>query len=295
MSQAALRTADRSYPTDPLEARNAAPKILIVDDDPFVVKSLADRCMAKGFNVATATNGAQALLQVSRFRPDLLIVDAIIPGVDALFVYVNVLAYAHRPPNVIVITESQDLETERRREGPRGAYYARKDATFWHGIEEALTDIFPERAIDFPQSGVGATALQIRERPHVLLVDDDADFGRLLVSHLENCGMDALYAANGHMAYRAACHERPTVIVSDYAMPKGDANYLLTRLRTRPSTADIPFIVLTGRKLAGSEQQNLTRAIRGHPGAAGIVRKSPDIAELLGTLKRFCGFEYDYR
>jgi CheY-like chemotaxis protein len=170
----------------------------------------------------------------------------------------------------------------------------KKDATFWHGTEEALTDIFPEGAIGLPQSDLGATALRIKERPHVLLVDDDADVGRFLVGRLEKCGIDTVYAANGLMAYRAACRERPTVIVSDYAMPNGDANYLLIRLRTMPSTAEIPFIVLTGRNLASSEQQYLTRAIRGHPGAAGIVRKSLDLAELLAMLKRFCGFEHDY-
>jgi CheY-like chemotaxis protein len=161
-------------------------------------------------------------------------------------------------------------------------------------FEATLTDILPERAIGLPQSDVGATASQIKERPHVLLVDDDEDVGRFLVSRLEKCGIDAVYAANGLMAYRAACRERPTVIVSDYAMPNGDANYLLIRLRTMPSTAEIPFIVLTGRNLASSEQQYLTRAIRGHPGAAGIVRKSLDLADLLAMLKRFCGFEHDY-
>jgi len=295
VSRAALRTADQSVSTDPTEARKAVPKILIADDDPLTVKALVDRCVANGFDVATAANTVQALLQEFRFRPDLLIVDANMPGVDALSMCADALTSTRRPLNVIVMTGSRNPETEERYEGLRGAHYARKDATFWHGIEEALSDIFPEMAIDLPQSNVGATARQITERPHVLLVDDDADVGRFLVNRLEQCGIDSSYAASGLLAYRAACRERPTAIVSDYAMPNGNANYLLTRLRTTPSTADIPFIVLTGLNLASSEQQNLTRAIRGHPGAAGIVRKSPDLAELLATLKRCCGFEHDHR
>jgi CheY-like chemotaxis protein len=289
-----LRAADRSSSTDPLEARNAAPKILIADDDPLVMKALVDRCVAKGFNVARAANGAETLLQVCRFRPDLLIVDVKMPGLDALAMCANALAPTRKPPNVIVITGSRDPETNDHCEHLRGAYYACKDATFWHGIEAALSDIFPEGAIGLAPSDRGAKVLQIKERPHVLLVDDDADVGHFLVDRLERCGLDAVYAASGLTAYRAACREPPTVIVSDYAMPNGDANYLLMRLRTTPSTADIPFIVLTGRHLASLDQQTLTRTIRGHPGAAGILRKSADISELLAALQRCCGFEPGY-
>ena len=294
MDQAALRTADRSSSTDPFEARNAAPKILIADDDPLLMKALVDRCVAKGFNVAPAANGAEALFQVCRFRPDLLIVDVKMPGIDALAMCANVLAPAHKPLKVIVIKGSRDSDTEDRCENLRGAYYACKDATFWHGIEAALSDIFPEGAIGLAPSDLGAKVPQTKERPHVLLVDDDADVGHFLVDRLERCGIDAVYAASGLPASRAACSEPPTVIVSDYAMPNGDANYLLMRLRTTPWTADIPFIVLTGRTLASSDQQHLTRVIRGHPGAAGILRKSPDISELLAALQRCCGFEPGY-
>lgn len=294
MSRAASRPADQSLSADRFEAGNAPPKILIADQDPLVVNALVDRCVAKGFKVATATDGVQALLQACRFRPDVLIVDVKMPGVDALTMCADVLASARKPLNVIAITASQASEAAERCEGLRIAYYARKDATFWRGIEEALSDIFPERAAGLPQSDVGATVHRIKERPHVLLADDDADVGRFLVGRLEQCGIDAVHAASGLLAYRAACRDQPTVIVSDYAMPNGDANYLLTRLRTTPSTVKIPFIVLTGRNLASTEEQHLTRAIRGHPGAAGIVRKSPDISELLVTLRRCCGSERGY-
>jgi DNA-binding response OmpR family regulator len=38
------------------------PKMLIADDDPSIVRLLADRCASVGFEVDTATNGIQALI-----------------------------------------------------------------------------------------------------------------------------------------------------------------------------------------------------------------------------------------
>ncbi len=74
-------------------------------------------------------------------------------------------------------------------------------------------------------------------------------------------------------------------------MPNGDAEYLLTRLRTTAATENIPVIVLSGRQLNEATLKNLRREIRGHPGAAQILRKSQDTYALFETLKKFCGFE----
>jgi CheY-like chemotaxis protein len=92
-----------------------------------------------------------------------------------------------------------------------------------------------------------------------------------------------------------ACRDEPAVIVTDYFMPNGDAQYLLTRLRTTAATSKIPVVVLSGRQLTKVTIQNLKREICGHPGAAHILIKSQDTDALFQTLKKFCGFERDHR
>jgi PleD family two-component response regulator len=42
------------------------PRMLIADDDPSIVRLLADHCARMGFDVDTASNGIQALLKASR-------------------------------------------------------------------------------------------------------------------------------------------------------------------------------------------------------------------------------------
>ena len=54
-------------------------KLLVVDDTPMNVKLLADRLTAKGYEVATAGSGAQALEQIKENQPDLVLLDVVMP------------------------------------------------------------------------------------------------------------------------------------------------------------------------------------------------------------------------
>jgi CheY-like chemotaxis protein len=266
------------------------PKMLIADDDPSIVRLLADHCARMGFDVDTASNGIQALLKASRTKPDTLVIDVNMPEVDGLSVCAHLLGPDRTPVNVIVITGSRDPDTLERCEG-FGAYYARKGPNFWDDLEAALAEIHPRMAGSIRQSGAHAPAPAVRRRPRVLLIDDDNDVNRFLSSRLEKCGVDVQYASDAQQGFRMACRDEPAAIVTDYFMPNGDAQYLLTRLRTTAATENIPVIVLSGRQLNEVTLQSLRREICGHPGAAQILRKSQDTHALFEALKKFCGFE----
>ena len=267
-----------------------APRMLIADDDPAVVRLLAHQCARMGFDVDTAPNGIQALLKAGRGKPDILVIDVNMPQVDGLSVCAHLLGPDRKPVNVIVITGSRDPDTLERCEG-FGAYYARKGPNFWNDFEAALAEIHPRMAGRIRQCGTRAPAPAVRKRPCVLLIDDDNDINRFLTSRLEKCGLDVKYASDAQQGYRMACRDEPAVIVTDYFMPNGDAQYLLTRLRTTAATANIPVVVISGRQLNEVTMQSLRREICGHPGAAHILRKSQDTHALFETLKKFCGFE----
>ena len=90
-----------------------------------------------------------------------------------------------------------------------------------------------------------------------------------------------------------ARREEPTVIVADYRMPNGGAEYLLSRLRNTWQTKRIPVIVHTGRQLDDTVKQRLRQEICGQPGALRILQKAADIGELFEALQRLCGFASD--
>jgi CheY-like chemotaxis protein len=242
-----------------------------------------------GFEVDTACNGMQALLKASRVKQDILLIDLNMPEVDGFSVCAHLLDPERAPVNVIVITGSRDPDALERCEG-FGAYYARKGPNFWSDLEAALAEVHPRMAGGIRQCGMTAPS-PLRSRPRVLLIDDDNDINLFLSSRLEKCGIEVIYACDAQKGFRMACRDEPAVIVTDYFMPNGDAQYLLAKLRTTAETGSIPVIVLSGRKLNEVALQSLKREIAGHPGATQILRKSQDTSPLFEALKKFCGFE----
>lgn len=268
------------------------PKMLIADDDPAVVRLLAERCTSMGFEVETAANGIQALIRANRSHPDILVIDVNMPEADGLTVCARLLDPSREHLNVIVVTGSREAETIEQCEG-FGSFYIRKGPEFWCGLGGALTEIFPHMADRIREHRGPQAGAEVRERPCVLVIDDDYAIKQFLASRLDKCGVELLFASDIGQGCRMACRETPSVIISDYFLPNGGVAYLLSRLRTTPATRNIPVFVLTGRNLDEITQQNLMREVCGKPGVARIFKKSFDTDELFGALQKLCGFEYN--
>jgi two-component system alkaline phosphatase synthesis response regulator PhoP len=58
--------------------------ILIVDDEPPILDLIASYLRAESFNVYTAQDGAAALTQARAVRPELVVLDVMLPGMDGL-------------------------------------------------------------------------------------------------------------------------------------------------------------------------------------------------------------------
>jgi class 3 adenylate cyclase len=59
-----------------------AQRILVVDDTPANIKLLGDLLQHKGYDVTTATNGEEALAQIAKQIPDLVLLDVMMPGLS---------------------------------------------------------------------------------------------------------------------------------------------------------------------------------------------------------------------
>jgi len=275
---------------DIFETHDKVPKVLIADDDPAIVRLLADRCVKMGFKVETATNGMQLLIKARRSQPDILIVDVNMPELDGLSVCTRLLDPGSKPLEVVVVTGSTDPETAERRES-LGMFYGRKGPDFWNSVEGALTEIYPGLASKIRALESQAIEADVPQRPRVLVVDDDPDIETFLATRFGKFGIDTLYAPDAVQGFRAACRDKPSVIITDNYMPDGDAQYLLYRLRSSSLTENIPVFVISARKLSELTEQTLRRSIGGRPGAARIFTKSFDTDELFNALKKFCGFD----
>jgi DNA-binding response OmpR family regulator len=59
-------------------------KILVVDDEPHILIMLEARLRKNGYDVVTAATGAEALAQVKQSRPDLIVLDVMMPPPNGL-------------------------------------------------------------------------------------------------------------------------------------------------------------------------------------------------------------------
>ena len=62
----------------------AKEKILVVDDEPDIVELIAYNLTKEGYQVSTAATGEAALSKVQHDRPDLILLDLMLPGIDGL-------------------------------------------------------------------------------------------------------------------------------------------------------------------------------------------------------------------
>lgn len=61
-------------------------KILIIDDDPLMVRMYQDKFEHDGYEVETAPDGHLGIAKVTNFKPDLILCDMMMPTVDGLTV-----------------------------------------------------------------------------------------------------------------------------------------------------------------------------------------------------------------
>ncbi len=87
-----------------------AKTLLVVDDKPALRQMLRDYFTQEGYRVLTASDGRQALDLARRERPDLIILDIMMPEMDG---YAFLRAYTHERPTPIILLTAKVEETDR--------------------------------------------------------------------------------------------------------------------------------------------------------------------------------------
>jgi DNA-binding response OmpR family regulator len=89
------------------------PRILIVDDTPANVHILQARLAAHGYDIVTASDGEEALAAVPAARPDLILLDVMMPGVSG-FDVCNILQDFPDTASIPIIFLTAVAETKRK-------------------------------------------------------------------------------------------------------------------------------------------------------------------------------------
>ena len=80
-----------------------------------------------------------------------------------------------------------------------------------------------------------------------LVVDDSMVIRHTICRFLEERGYVVEVASNGREALEIASGKLPGLIITDMQMPTMSGGELITALKSKPETAGIPIVILTGR------------------------------------------------
>ncbi len=149
------------------------PRILVVDDDPNIRELLTQEFTEAGYQVATATNGREAIAAARRSRPDLIVLDVMMPEMNGF----DVAAVLKNDPQtldipIVILSIVQD---KRARVPPRRRSLSR-----------------PSPSTPNCCSGRSARSSSRRSRAsRVLVVDEDASTVRTLTDVLRSARVHA--------------------------------------------------------------------------------------------------------
>lgn len=87
-------------------------RILVVDDDPRIVRLVGINLEMEGYEVASASNGREALEQVAAFAPDLVVCDVMMPVMNGLEVVARMRRdpQTARLPVIMLSAKAQEID-----------------------------------------------------------------------------------------------------------------------------------------------------------------------------------------
>ncbi len=88
-----------------------------------------------------------------------------------------------------------------------------------------------------------------------LVVDDSMLIRHTVCRFLEERGFAVESATNGQEALEALKRKRPDIIITDMDMPKMGGSELITALKSRPETANIPVVIVAGKQSGFDENE----------------------------------------
>jgi len=234
-------------------------KVLVVDDTPHNVKLLADLLGIKGYSVATAATGEEALAKMGIEKPDLVLLDVMMPGLSGYEVCARIRANPETALLPVVLVTSLDPQEERIK-----------------GIEVGADD-FLSKPINRPELFARVRSL-LRVKALQDEVSRQADALREWNVRLEE-RVDEQLAQLDRMSQLKRFF---APAVADAIVSAGEKSILL------PHRREISYVFADLRGFTafidGAEPEDVESVLRDYQGTMGAI-----VAEYEGTLDRFAG------
>ena len=243
-----------------------AQKILIVDDDPNVLRLMDYTFREEGYDVASAANGVRALEVLEEHVPDLIIADVMMPVMDGYELCRRIRSRARLRTIPFIFLSARGTTEDRlaglevgaddylvkpfdRRELIAKARTLLNRVRIYREFPVGQDSEQPEDVSDllpFPVPGMSDGASEESCDPKILVVDDDDAMVRLLELFLRKTDCSVHTAHSGAEALLIGREIVPDLVVSDVMMPEMSGEELRLAYEQDSELEMIPFLFLTG-------------------------------------------------
>lgn len=199
-------------------------KILVVDDDRRMVKTIGDILRAKGYDVEQAYCGDEVVAKVKSGDPDCVLMDLKMPGINGVETLKLIRDVSPDIPVVLMSAYATDEQVAEAKQ---------------HGAATVLT-----KPIDIQQ--VLSFLSLLRKEKSILIVDDDLTFSRTLKEILQANGCRVETEADPEKVLSHMEEQYQLVVILDLKLGNADGLDVLKQVRAR--YPEKPVVLVTGER-----------------------------------------------
>lgn len=225
-------------------------KVLIIEDDIFLGDVLIQKLKAAEYEVLLARDGSSGLTQIREWKPDLILLDIILPnknGYEVLEEKLRDKAIAQIP--VIVISNSgQPVEINRALALGVKDYLVKAQFDPEEVIVKVRLQLAQGGGAPISAQKVDAPAAPVARQlqgKKIMWVEDDKFLSDIIARKLSAQGCALIHASDGEAALRLLEEATPDLILLDILLPGIDGYEILKRLKGNQKTKNIPIILLS--------------------------------------------------
>jgi len=233
---------DPGAPGDPAGAAYPAGGILVIEDDTAAALLLRTHLHRAGYLVTIAATGEDGLAAARSGRPDLILLDLILPGIDGRRVLQQLKddpQLRHIPVAIISIVDDREV----------GVALGAVDCFVKPVQHDAMLGWLVHHGFIPPLSN---------RTVNVLVIDDDPATLAVVGQLLQRQGIRAVDAVDGLDGLRLARAHTFDLIICDLFMPGLDGFGVIAALHDDPVTREIPVLVLTSQDLTQNDRNRLS-------------------------------------
>ena len=263
-------------------------RVLVVDDILANVRLLEAKLAAEYFDVVTALNGADALEAVSRTRPDIVLLDVMMPGLDGIEVCQRIKSSPATQHIPVIMVTALDQPEDRVRGLEAGAddFLTKpvNDVALFCRVKslvrlKMLTDELRSRTGGDPLRLLQADLGQADRAPgNILVIDNGATLGERIRTSLS--GLHDVRTVPGPREAAEAFNEGDPIelVIVNLDMDGVDALRICSQLKSMEQTRQTPILIIVDPE----DRQRLLRAL--DLGVNDYLMRPVDRQELLARV-----------